>query len=80
VAGPAANPDGIGVQLRIRYADRMGPVREIHAGSGYWSQNGVVQVMGTAGPPTAVWARWPGGATGEVPVPSGAREVVITRP
>ena len=79
VQGPATNPDGVGTQLRIVYGDRMGPVREIEAGSGYWSQNGAVQVFGLSGTPTAVWARWPGGAVTKTAVPAGAREVVIKR-
>jgi hypothetical protein len=58
--GPASNPDAIGAQARIVYGDRMGPVREIHAGSGYWSQDGAVQVFGLAATPSAVWVRWPG--------------------
>jgi len=57
----------------------MGPVREIEAGSGYWSQNGAIQVFGLAGTPTAVWTRWPGGGETRTPVPAGAREVVIKR-
>jgi enediyne biosynthesis protein E4 len=75
--GPPSNPDGIGAQIRIVYQDRMGPVREIQAGSGYWSQNGAVQVMGLATTPSAVWVRWPGGAETRTPVPAGAREIVI---
>jgi hypothetical protein len=75
--GPASNPDGVGVQLRVVYGDRKGPVREVQAGSGYWSQNGAVQVFGLSGTPTAVWSRWPGGQEAQVPVPTGAREVVI---
>jgi enediyne biosynthesis protein E4 len=57
----------------------MGPVREIEAGSGYWSQNGAVQVFGLRAAPKGVWVRWPGGAVAQVPVPPGAREVVIKR-
>ena len=77
--GPAANADGVGAQLRIVYGDRMGPVREVQAGAGYWSQNGAVQVFGLSGAPAAVWVRWPGGAETRVPVPAGAGEVVVTR-
>jgi hypothetical protein len=76
--GLPANPDGIGAQLRLVYGDRMGPVREIEAGSGYWSQNGAVQVMGLSGVPTALWVRWAGGGESRVPIPTGAREVVVT--
>jgi hypothetical protein len=77
VQGPPRNPDGVGAQLRIVYGDKMGPVREISAGSGYWSQNGAVQVFGLSGTPTAVWVRWPNGGEAKVPVPAGAREVVV---
>jgi hypothetical protein len=79
VQGPPLNPDGVGAQLRLIYGNRMGPVREIEAGSGYWSENGAVQVMGLAETPTAVWVRWPGGAETRTAVPAGAREVVIKR-
>jgi hypothetical protein len=79
VRGTAANPDGVGAMVRVMYGERMGPAREIEAGSGYWSQNGAVQVMGLSGTPTAVWVRWPGGGESRVPVPAGAREVVLTR-
>jgi hypothetical protein len=79
VQGPAANPDGIGASIRIVYGDRMGPAREIEAGSGYWSQNGAVQVMGLSGTPTAVWVRWPGGGETQTPIPSGTREIVVRR-
>src|ERR1043165_4358056 len=76
VVGPG---DGVGVQLRVVYGERMGPVREIAAGSGYWSENGLVQVLGLSGTPTGIWVRWPGGQTQTVPVPAGAREVVVKR-
>src|SRR6185503_6052858 len=79
IAGPAGNPDGIGVRIRIVYGAAMGPVREIQAGSGYWSQNGAVQVLGLSGTPTAVWVRWPGGGETKTPVAPSAREVVVKR-
>jgi len=79
VQGPASNPDGVGAQVRIVYSDRMGPVREIQAGSGYWSENGAVQVFGLVSTPKAVWVRWPGGAVTQVPVSAGARDVVVKR-
>jgi hypothetical protein len=77
LAGPAGNPDGIGAQIRVVYGEPMGPVREVHAGSGYWSQNGAVQVFGLSSQPTAVWVRWPGGKITTTPVPSGSREVTV---
>jgi hypothetical protein len=79
LVGPADNPDGIGAQIRVLYGERLGPVREIQAGSGYWSQNGAVQVFGLSGQPTAVWVRWPGGTESRVQVSAGAREVIARR-
>jgi hypothetical protein len=78
--GPASNPDAIGAQVRAVYGSRIGPVREIQAGSGYWSENGAVQVFGGSQPPTEIWVRWPGGAESRTPVTSGAREVTVTAP
>jgi len=75
VIGPAGNPTGIGTQLRLLYGGRRGPVREIQAGSGYWSQNGAVQVFGYSGEPTAVWVRWPGGREQIVPLAGGQAEI-----
>ncbi|MFN2565564.1 MAG: FG-GAP-like repeat-containing protein, partial [Gemmatimonadaceae bacterium] len=77
--GPASNADAVGAQVRVVYGARMGPVREIHAGSGYWSQNGAAQVFAITEGPTAVWVRWPGGAESRAAVPPGAREVVVRR-
>jgi hypothetical protein len=78
--GTSSNPDALGAQVRVVYGAAMGPVREIQAGGGYWSQNGAVQVFGLSGTPTEVWVRWPGGSTTRAPVPAGAREVVVSQP
>src|SRR6266699_3433178 len=61
--GPAGNPQGLGAQLRLIFGQRSGPVREIHGGSGYWSQDGAIAVLGSPEPPTLVQVRWPGGKT-----------------
>ena len=48
--------------MRVLYAGgRKGPMREVHAGSGYWSQDGATQVLGRAAEPQAIWIRWPDG-------------------
>ena len=75
--GPEGNPCGIGSQLRLVLGGRMGPVREIHGGSGYWSQDSVVQVLGTPEAPTAIWVRWPGGTTTTSQVPPHALTVLV---
>jgi len=77
LAGPPGNPTGVGGVLRLRFGQRWGPAREVHAGSGYWSQDSAVQVMATPEPPSAVWVRWPGGKTTLTPVPKGARALTV---
>jgi hypothetical protein len=79
VRGQSTNPEAIGAQVRLVYGDRLGPVREIQAGSGYWSQNGAVQVFGFDSTPTAVLVQWPGGAEQRVPIPPNAKEVLVAR-
>ena len=80
VVGAPGNPTGIGTQMRLRYGSQSGPVREVQAGSGYWSQNGAVQVLGRAGNPTALWLRWPGGREQLVPLAAGQAEITVSMP
>ena len=80
LVGPAGNPTAVGTQIRLRYGDRPGPVREVQEGSGYWSQNGAVQVLGRAGQPTALWLRWPGGREQVLPLALGQAEITVRAP
>jgi hypothetical protein len=76
--GPPQNPRAIGATIRVEYGDRTrGPAREIHGGSGYWSEDGAVQVMGLETNPTAVWVRWPDGSETETPLTAGVAEIEI---
>jgi hypothetical protein len=75
--GPPGNPRGIGVQMRLKHGDSLGPVREIHGGSGYWSEDSPVQVLGNFESPAQLWLRWPGGKTFTVDVPIGATEIQV---
>ncbi len=77
LVGPPGNRDGVGAGLRLIYANGRGPLREIKGGSGYWSQDGAVQVLGMQGEPVAIWVRWPWGPEVEWPLSPGAREVEI---
>ena len=78
---------GAGRGLRVRLKGQSvgasmrldkGPVREIHAGSGYLSQDGAVQVLGTSAAAQELWVRWPGGKEMSVAVPAGAGEVEVS--
>src|SRR5205814_5275321 len=76
--GAAANAHGVGAQMRLVYeGGAMGPAREIHAGSGYWSEDSVVQVLGEAAEPAQLWVRWPGGKTTLTTLPRDAKEVSV---
>jgi hypothetical protein len=77
LAGPAGNPHGIGAVVRLEFGEVRGPAREIHAGSGYWSQDSVVPVLATPTPPTRVWVRWPGGRVTTADLSSVAHEVEV---
>jgi hypothetical protein len=77
LGGPAGNPTGVGAAIRLGNGRRLGPTREIHAGSGYWSQDGAAQVMVLADEPTQVWVRWPGGKITTADIPKGAKEIEV---
>ncbi len=77
--GPSGNPLGIGASLRMIYKNGFGPAREIHAGSGYWSQDSAVQVMGLREKPVGISVRWPGGKVTNSDLPRDAREITIDR-
>jgi len=75
--GPSGNPAGIGAQLRLIFGQRAGPLRELHAGSGYWSQDSAIEVLGTPQPPTAIQIRWPGGRVTTSDIPESAKEISV---
>lgn len=75
--GPNNNPQSIGAKIRLVYEDGLGPVREIQAGSGYWSQNSAVQVMGLEKQPKGIWVQWPNGTITEKGIPSNLNKISI---
>ncbi len=77
--GPPANPAAVGASVRIGTGGALGPVREIHAGSGYGSQDSVVPVLASPKPADLVWVRWPDGRVTTGAVPSGAKSVTVGR-
>jgi hypothetical protein len=77
LAGGPGNPTGIGAQVRLVYASSAGPVREVHCGSGYWSQDGATQVLGQKERPLKLWVRWPGGSEVTYPLPQTAKDVTV---
>ena len=81
LVGRPGNPSGVGARVRLRYRDGEGPVREVRAGSGFWSSDGAVQVLGVdrlRSGSVAVEVRWPDGRT-ERTTWRGEREIVFRR-
>jgi hypothetical protein len=78
--GPANNPQAVGALLRPGFANnKLGPAREIHAGSGWLSQDSAVQVFSSRQKIESISVQWPGGNSTLSIVPTGANEVEIER-
>lgn len=73
----AGNPSAAGAALRLHGQSRRGPLREIHAGSGYWSQDSAVAVLHLSEPPLQLFVRWPGGREATTDLPPAVREVTV---
>ena len=77
LAAGAGNPTGVGAILRLGDKGHFGPAREIHAGSGYWSQDSAVQIIAQQSSMKTIQVRWSGGATSQAEIPAGAREILL---
>lgn len=75
--GAPGNPTGVGAVLRFKSGSRFGPAREIHAGSGYWSQDSAIQVVSAPERPAQLWIHWPGGQTTTSEILNDSREMVV---
>jgi hypothetical protein len=75
--GPAGNPEGIGAIIRVESGSKQGPAREVHAGSGYWSQDSAIQVMAAPEPSARIQVRWPGGAVQKISLSRTVREIRV---
>ena len=72
--GPPGNPTGVGAQVRCSHCPAT---KEIHAGSGYWSQDAAVLVFPAPTKSVAVTVRWPGGQVTHGQMAPGMKEVVL---
>ena len=78
-AGPG-NPWGIGARLQVTAQGRRGPVRELHAGAGYWSMDAATTVISLPPGADSLAIHWPGGREQLVPLKAGQREVTLSAP
>ena len=77
--GGPKNPVGVGASIRVVYEDGTGPFREVRLGSGFWSSDDPVQVLGLRALAQAIEVRWPSGELQRVPVAAGATEITVRR-
>ena len=82
ITGATENIDGIGCVMRLKRGTKFGPAREIHAGSGYWSQNSPVAVLshpdGNEGAGLELQVRWPGGRVRSIQLPENVTEYHVS--
>jgi len=72
--GPPGNPTGIGAQIRCTPSK---VVKEVHAGSGYWSQDSPVLIFPAPATTSEIIVQWPGGKITTGVLMPGDREVVL---
>jgi hypothetical protein len=77
--GPIGNSSGIGAILRLKSGGAYGPAREIHAGSGYWSQDSPVQVLCSTESASELQVQWAGGQQTSLAIPTGAKEIILDK-
>ena len=78
--GSAGNPWAIGAKLRVAAGDRRGPVRELHAGSGYWSMDASTAVLSLPTGATTLIVNWPWGGEQIVPLKPGQTDLTLSAP
>jgi len=79
--GPKQNKSGIGSSVRLVYTDgSKGPLREIKAGSGYWSQNSFTQVLGMNQEVEKIEVRWFNNRKQTVDITGSQKNYVISYP
>jgi len=78
--GPPLNPNAYGAGFRWVAGATAGPLRELHGGSGWGSQDAATQVLAIPEGQASIEVRWPGGKRSTHPIPAGARFLAITQP
>jgi hypothetical protein len=77
LSGSGSNPNAIGASVRLVQEGWKGPWHEVHAGSGYWSADSPVCVLGRRTGPATLEVRWPGGSSKNYPVAETLPEIVV---
>jgi hypothetical protein len=77
LTGSGTNPQAFGSVIRVKRGNQWGAARELHAGSGYWSQDSAVQVFGCPATATEIQVLWPDGKMTASKIPLPALEVSL---
>jgi hypothetical protein len=79
--GGPGNPDGVGAELRLEDAQgRLGPLQTVGAGSGYWSQDAAVRILGATNKAVALRVRWPNRPEQRLPLDPSQQTVEVAPP
>ncbi|GAA5522595.1 FG-GAP-like repeat-containing protein [Aliifodinibius salicampi] len=81
LVGPSRNRNAIGSGIQLIYKDKnsKGPLREVQAGVGYWSQNSFTQIIGADNEAKVEKIRviWFDGKTEELEVVEGQKDYIL---
>ena len=75
--GTNDNPLAVGAAVQLIFPNSRCPMKEIHAGSGYWSQDSPILLFGLPETPASVKIRWPRGKITESKIPPGRQEIIV---
>lgn len=75
--GDERNPSAIGATIRVCYGSGWGLLKEIAAGTGYWSQDALTKIFARPGA-ERIEIRWPDGSVVERVIPAGASDIAVS--
>lgn len=78
--GPSWNKNGIGSSIRLWYEEEQlqAPLREVQAGSGYWSQNSFTHILGAEAEVEQIEVNWFDGTHQVVEVTENKKDYLIS--
>ena len=77
--GAGENLQAIGASIRLERNGSLGPKREIRLGSGYWSQDSLVQLFVVGDSKAKFHIHWVDSSVDTTHVPAGAKAIVISK-
>jgi hypothetical protein len=81
LSGKIANPNCIGVRLRLGTLTALGPATEVRSGGGYRSQDASVRVLALGDEtPARLQVTWPSGKKTTTVIQKGATEITVEEP